>query len=469
MGARSRSGARFERGSGSAWCRQARWAAAASFLWALSSCALDFDVAGREFECPPEVTACLSCNPDGTCRERAVVTEPPPSEPPPGPPPSTPDAGGAAEDAGAPPATHPDASVEPPEPTEPEPPDEVDPPVLAECAEFASRVSDELCLEGNTRCFSLGSVLSPSLTAWLDPTTLPGEGSRYWCDRSGQGHHAVLEDEAARVESDGRATGTALSRSLTLDGAWLSLDEGGEPVLRPGNFAVLIAAATPLDPSDSAALGLFESGGDSKLSLTIAEGEARGSISSTETSLVPDPVVTESGVYDGNFHLYSLYRRSEVQVLDDVLQLRLNGVLEFRGSAIAIPRALDLSLSPRIGRSEALAATGRGRVAAIVILRGSVPEDELARLENFLCRELAVCSAPGPELGSDLPGEPKPDPEETKPDPEPEEPKPEEPKPEEPKPEEPKPEEPKPEEPKPDPEKTDAGSAPSCVGCSDRG
>jgi len=466
MGARSRSGARFERGVASAWCREVRWAAA-PFLWpwALWSCALDFDVTGRQFECPPEVTECLACNPDGTCREPAPSIRPPPPEPPPRPEPSAPDAGGVAEDAGVPPAPQPDASVEPPEPPEPEPPDEGEPPVLEECAEFATRVSDELCLDGNARCFSLGNVLSPSLTAWLDPTTLPGEGSRYWCDRSGKGHHAILEpdDEAARVESDGRPTGTLLSRSLTLDGTWLSLDEGGEPVLRPGNFAVLIAAATPLEASDSAALGLFESGGDSKLSLTIAEGEARGSISSTETSLVPDPVVTESSVYDGNFHLYSLYRRSEVQVLDDVLQLRLNGVLEFRGSAIAIPRALDLSLSPRIGRSEALAATGRGRVAAIVILRGSVPEDELARLENFLCRELAVCTAPGPPLGSDLPGEPKPD----------EEPKPEEPKPEpeEPKPEleEPKPEEPKPEleEPKPELE-PDAGSDSSCSSCGRR-
>ena len=305
MGARSRSGARFERGRASAWCREARWAAAGALLWswALAACALDFGVAGRDFECPAEVTACLACNPDGTCREPALIP-PPPSKPPAGPAPSAPDAGGVAEDAGVPPATHPDASV-PSEPPEPEPPDEVEPPVLAECAQFASRVSDELCLDGDARCFSLGSVLSPSLTAWLDPTTLPGEGSRYWCDRSGKGHHAILEpeDKSARVESDGRATGTTLSRSLTLDGAWLSLDEGGEPVLRPGNFAVLIAAATPLEASDSAALGLFESGGDSKLSLTIAEGEARGSISSTETSLVPDPVVTESGVYDGNFHL----------------------------------------------------------------------------------------------------------------------------------------------------------------------
>ena len=406
MGARSRSIARRRRGEAGAWRHRARLAAVASALW---SCALDFDVTGRDFECPPTLTGCLACNPDGTCRELAVGAAPElPEPPPPRPDPPLPDAGGVVDAGVSPIVPTPDAgAVEPPEPDpDPDPPIVVDPPVVKECAEFASRASDDLCLDGKTRCFSLGSVLSPSLTAWLDPTTLPSHGSRYWCDRSGKGHHAVLEPEgeAARVEADGRSAGTALSRSLTLDGSWLSLDEGGEPVLRPGNFAVLIAAATPLEASDSDTLGLFESGGDSKISLTIGEdGPARGSISSIETALVPDPVATRSSVYDGGFHLYSLYRRSEVRVLDDVLQLRLNGVLEFRGSSIAIPRALDLSRAPRIGRSDAAAATGRGRVAAIVILRGSVPEDELARLENFLCQELSVCAAPSDDPPSSDP------------------------------------------------------------------
>src|SRR5687767_6320145 len=143
MGARSRSAARFERWMTRARRREVRWAAAASALsWAFWSCSLDFGIAGRAFECPPEVTGCLACNADGTCREPEVVIQPPPPEPPTGPQPSRPDAGGVAEDAGVPPADHPDASVEPPEPPEPppEPPDEVDPPVLEECAEFASRV-----------------------------------------------------------------------------------------------------------------------------------------------------------------------------------------------------------------------------------------------------------------------------------------------------------------------------------------
>jgi hypothetical protein len=371
-------------------------------LFALSSfcaCSLDFDVAGRQFECPPELTGCLACNPDGTCREAVVVVQndplprPPPSSRP-EPPVPAPDAGASAAGAPAIPPS-PDAGAEPPLPTVPK-----------ECAEFGSRTSDSLCLDGSERCFDLGNVLSPSLMAWLDPTTLPREGSRLWCDRSGKGHHAALLPDGAEalVEGDARTAGATLARSFTLDGGWLALQTGAEPALRPGNFAVVIAAATPLAASDGSALNLFESGAGSKINLSVtSEGQAVGRISSLETALVRDPVVTQSSVYDGLFHLYTLYRRSEVRVLDDVLQLRLNGVLEIRGSSIAIPRALDLSSpeGPLIGGSgepENVAATGRGRVAAVVILRGSVPEDELARLENFLCNELAVCNAPGPRL-----------------------------------------------------------------------
>jgi hypothetical protein len=262
-------------------------------------------------------------------------------------------------------------------------------------------------LNGNERCFSLGSVLRPALAVWLDPTTLPRDDSRVWCDRSGQRHHALLmpEGEEWLVEDDRRSVGDGLARSVTLDAQWLSLKETDDNVLGPEDFAVLLAAATPLDPSDRDPMTLFESGERSRVNLTIAPdtGQATGRISSTETDLARDPVVTQSAVYDGRFHLYTLYRRS-VRVLDDVLQLRMNGVLEFRGSSIAIPQNLDLSSAPgpRFGwSSDPEGATGRGRLAAVIIFRGSLPEDELARLENFLCESLAVCETPGPPLGVD--------------------------------------------------------------------
>jgi hypothetical protein len=370
-----------------------------------SACALDFDIAGREFDCPPEVVACAACNADGTCRVPAVIqpVEPGVSLPPGGPwPPGevAPDAG-AARDAGSPepePTPGPDAAAPPP----------AGPTVPAECAAFQSRVSDSLCVDAGRQCFTLGNVLSPALTLWLDPTTLPTGDSRYWCDRSGKGHHARLTPSAATVVDPVATVADAGARSITLDGASLSLDQGNEPVLRPGNFAVLIGGATPLAASDGEAFELFSSGEKSRIDLTIAPdtGLAVGKISSQETVLVPNPVVTRSSVYDGGFHLFTLYRRSEVRVLDDVLQLRLNGVLEFRGSSIAIPRALDLTSPsvPSIGSSvaggAAGSAAGRGKVAVAIVLRGSVPEDELARLENFLCEALAVCTAPGPPLSA---------------------------------------------------------------------
>ena len=388
--------------------RREAWGRALFVAWSLGACSLDFDVSGRTFVCPPEVLDCIECNSDGSCRIPQVIESehpehpmPPPDRP--DPPAHHPDAG--KPDAGGPPPVvpRPDAGTSPP----------VGPTVPEECAGYGARTTDVLCVDGDEHCFSLGNVLSPSLTTWLDPTSLPRQGARYWCDRSGTGHHARLvpDSEVPRVEPDGRAAADALGRSLRLDGGWLELDEGSEPALRPGNFAVVLAAATPLEPSDAAGLALFQSGEASTLTLALTpataapdSGRAEGTISSLETSLVPDPVVTRSSVYDGRFHLYTLYRRSEVRVLDDVLQLRLNGVLEFRQSSIAIPRALDLSSerSPRIGTSDVRQAPrGRGRVAAVIILRGSVPEDELARLENFLCDALSVCAAPGPRLGTD--------------------------------------------------------------------
>jgi hypothetical protein len=388
--------------------RRAAWGRAALLAWSLGACSLDFDVSGRTFACPPEVVNCIECNSDGSGRVPQVIESEHPTHP--TPPPDRPDPSAYHPDAGKPDAggtppvaPRPDAGTSPP----------VGPTVPEECATYGARTTDVLCVDGDEHCFSLGNVLSPSLTTWLDPTSLPHDGGRYWCDRSGTGHHARFVPDGAppRVEPDGRAAADVLARSLRLDGGWLELDAGSEPALRPGNFAVVLAAATPLEASDAAGLALFQSGEASTLTLTLTpataapdSGRAEGKISSLETSLVSEPVVTRSSVYDGHFHLYTLYRRSEVRVLDDVLQLRLNGVLEFRLSSIAIPRALDLSSasSPRIGSGDTRQApTGRGRVAAVVILRGSVPEDELARLENFLCDALSVCAAPGPRLGTD--------------------------------------------------------------------
>lgn len=383
-------------------------------LLVASACTLDFGVGDRSFQCPPQVSNCLVCNADGSCRVpdplvMSAAPEPPAMPSSPAQPLPTPDAAVTGEQPPSPP-------LQPPVPAAPDagqvPSDaSTGAPLPDVCAEYATRTSDSLCLDGDEQCFSLGSVLSPALVAWLDPTTLPGAGSRYWCDRSGQRHHALLQPEAsaAVVEPDGRAVVASLARSVLLDGSWLALSPGTAPALVAGNFAVVLAAAG-LPPEATTDAGpplavqpfeLFESGEQSRINLTLvpASGRLEGKITSLETALVTAPVVTQSSVYDGAFHLYSLHRRSEVRVLDDVLQLRLNGALEFRGSSIAIPRALDLSSGqpPRLGSRSSAAGpstTGRGRIAAAILFRGAVPEDELARLETFLCTALAVCGAP---------------------------------------------------------------------------
>ncbi len=268
-----------------------------------------------------------------------------------------------------------------------------------------------MCLEGHDGCFELQDVLGPSLVALLDPPTLPRDGSRYWCDRSGNGHHALIatNDGGVLVEADGRSVADGLARSLRLEGGWLSIDDRGQPLFASEDFAVVIAAATPVVAPGDQALDLFESGGSSRIGLRVqantslsADAGPNGfavarAISAPDAGLI---VRTASSVYDGDFHLYTLSRRSQVQIQNDVLQLRLNGVLEARESSIAIPGTLDLSSGVSratwLGRSDdtSAAAPGNGRLAAVVILKDSVPAGELGRLEAFLCAALAVCAPP---------------------------------------------------------------------------
>jgi hypothetical protein len=367
------------------------------------ACSIDFGIE-RELPCPPGLVDCLACNPDGSCRVAA-----PPLQVQPRP------------DASAPPP--PDASLGEPEPIadagfdtkppEPAPDAKAPPPPLPppECAGVQTPVGGRLCLEGSSRCFELQDVLGPALVTWLDPTTLPAGDSRYWCDRSGNGHHAMLVPGSGelRVEADGRALPGVLARSLSLAGTTLQIDERTSPLFASEDLAVVVAAAVPLAGSSELGLALFESGGTSRIGLEV-RGGGQSDAGSDDVAVAwvapekgePLAVRTLSSVHDGQFHLYTLSRRSQVQSASDVLQLRLNGVLEDRASSLPIDGTFDFSLgTPHatwIGRGFGAngGRPGSGRLAALVIVSDSVPARELTRLETFLCDELAVCTPPAP-------------------------------------------------------------------------
>src|SRR5262245_45902010 len=180
-----------------------RQRAGALALAALSSCALDFGLGGRQFDCPPEVTNCLACNPDGTCRIEQVdpglstLPEPGPSVQLPPMQPEPPDAS-VPEQPEPPDASVPEQPV-PPElppviddptsdggPSDPPPPDSgpVDPPPVPDvCPEFQAPAGNRMCLGGDDQCFTLNNVMSPALALWLDPKPLPRNGSGYACVR----------------------------------------------------------------------------------------------------------------------------------------------------------------------------------------------------------------------------------------------------------------------------------------------
>jgi hypothetical protein len=375
-------------------------------LWAGATwlaCSIDFGLDGRALACPPSAVNCLECNPDGSCRVARRPNEPwVPDAETPAPPdasfePNTPGEDAGLDAAAPPPPTFDAAAPPPPQPVE--------------CAGVQTPVGGRLCLDGAERCFELQDVLGPALVAWLDPTTLPAAGSRYWCDRSGNGHHAMLVPGSGdlKVEVDARAVPAPLARSLALAGATLEVDERTSPSFASEDLAVIVAAAAPLEPSNELGFALFESGGTSRISLEL-QGSGGGADAGTSGVAVarvtpaagaaPVEVRTLSAVRDGEFHLYTLSRRSQVQNPNDVLQLRLNGVLEDRASSAALEGGVDFSLgTPHatwIGRGLGApgAAPGSGRIAAFVIVSDSVPARELTRLETFLCDELAVCTPP---------------------------------------------------------------------------
>jgi hypothetical protein len=364
------------------------------------ACSIDFGVDGRQFECPPGLLGCLECNPDGSCRVAVPTLQP--GEPP-----------------DASPAAPPDASLNPPEPStdagldagrpSPAPDADTPPPPPPECAGVQTPVGGRLCLDGDERCFALEDVLGPALVAWLDPTTLPTGGSRYWCDRSGNGHHALVVPGAGelRVEADGRAVPAALARSLALAGGVLAVDERTSPLFASEDLAVVVAAAAPLDAASNAGLVLFESGSAARIGLELRAPSGVSDAGPTDVAVAwvspaagaPIEVRTLSSVHDGAFHLYTLSRRSQVQSSLDVLQLRLNGVLEDRVGSETLDGNLSFSSGERratwLGRRLG-GGPGNGRIAALVLVSDSVPARELTRLETFLCNELAVCTPPAP-------------------------------------------------------------------------
>lgn len=390
-------------GRRSAVARSSVIALFASVPWL--ACSIDFDLGGRQLPCPATAIGCLECNLDGSCRVEAKSSLP-----------QAPDAAVTVPlDASVKPAEpNADTGAGDPAPPPPPPPPDADPPVAPppECAGVQTPVGGRLCLDGTQRCFELQDVLGPALVAWLDPTTLPSGGSGYWCDRSGNGHHAMLVpgSGALQVVADARAVPSPLARSLALAGATLEVDERTAPLFASEDLAVIVAAAAPLDAPSELGFALFESGGTSRISLELqgsvgsADAGPRGVAVARVTPATGQPieVSTLSAVHDGEFHLYTLSRRSQVQSTDDVLQLRLNGVLEDRASSAALEVGVDFSFgTPHvtwIGRAPGAlgASPGGGRIAAFVIVSDSVPARELTRLETFLCDELAVCTPPAP-------------------------------------------------------------------------
>ena len=384
-------------------------------LWSLallacaaSSC-LDFSLGGRRLPCPPEQMDCAECAPDGSCLRLSVN----PIAPPPDRPEAARDSGqmartGNVEPSPGPPDPTPGA---PPLDTTPPPPPDAAVPAPEPCAQWDTPLGPELCPAIGVPCLSLSSELQSALVAWLDPATLrpTGTNSGYWCDRSGQHNHArhVPLTEPLRIAVDPERILSGLATSLVLDGNWMLLPGSDTLVFGREDFAILIAAAAPLEAGDKGQTYLFESDNPYQISLTMRApddgGFAEGRVQMGAVGALPGGDAspqTASRVSDRKFHLYTLRR-----LRSRTLQLRLNGNLDGISSRGTLPAELSLEsgfvqtvtgIGPN-DLNDTRSSSSRGRVAAVVILKGAVSDEGLGQLETYLCNTLQVCTAPSAE------------------------------------------------------------------------
>lgn len=386
--------------------RGARRRAALLTAWCTALACIDFGVQGW-LPCPAHMSDCERCAPDGTCVRRVERNAPDSSgqqatdagsEP----------AGKMPEDVSSVPASGGDREAPklPPLPPVPTPSADAGPlqdasaPRPEPCA-LVEPLGSELCTSAEGPCFL--DSLRDEIVLWLDPLSLgpPSASSPgYWCDRSGRGNHALhmpAQEAMALGDDPERAVPAQLRRSLVLDGNWLLLpDPDSALVFGADDFAVLIAAATPAPTDSSPPMYLFasESQEPDDINLVLQPpGEdvaVEGRVQleqGYEVTMGP-----ERSLYDGRYHLLTLRRRQQ-----DTLQLRVNGELAARSG---LPADLALGVSGR-ARMTALGANDlnvtqpsivRGRLAAVVVLKGEVLDEALQELELALCAQLQVCA-----------------------------------------------------------------------------
>ncbi|HXI59304.1 MAG TPA: hypothetical protein VNO55_24725 [Polyangia bacterium] len=256
---------------------------------------------------------------------------------------------------------------------------------------------DQCCAGGE--CFSFSPHLQNGLLLWADRVSLGPQGfpAPTWHDRSMAANHISASDPAFAPVVQRDPVGSLLE----LHDSRIQLATPGGPGLRLGtdDFTLLILARCDADGTQST---LFDKGGLSRPRAEVVlycnhtpspTVPPKLKIPSYAVLLVLDEVrqatlddgLVSSNRYDlpGDLHLYGVRRVGGTSV-----QLRIDGVVEAEVSVAASLNFAEAENDPLRIASQIPINSFLGGVAAVVVVRGPMTDQEVTDLESFLIRRL---------------------------------------------------------------------------------
>jgi hypothetical protein len=255
---------------------------------------------------------------------------------------------------------------------------------------------DRCCVGAS--CLEFPARLRNGLLLWADRTSLgePGFPLETWLDRSSNGHHlmSLNADAPPRVQLDPVGPIAEISETR------MALATKGGPSLRLGieDFTILVLARCNADaqkghvfqkrvigrPSTGIAMVCNHDG--VPLLAGVPEAPNRAFLAVTDDDRLPDTlagmIVSRTTDLPGKLHLLAARRLEGGR-----LQLRIDGRLE---GEIAIPASLNFSdenplfVASVAGPGPVYLTTFSGGVAAVVVVRGPMADEEIQALEAFL-------------------------------------------------------------------------------------
>jgi len=281
-----------------------------------------------------------------------------------------------------------DAAPSPPKDATETPPDQGD----------AFLCTERCCVGG--RCLEFTTRLRDGLLLWADRTSLPNPGSpvETWTDRSGRGNHirSVNFNLNPRVQQD------AFGSIIEISDATHVLATKRGPELRFGveDFTILVVARCDSSTRLGSLVDRIGGPGGMRTGISLFCNHTAGGLAPVQStdanrayfkiwheSLLKgfgEGVVASVDPYEaGQLHLYGA-RRAAAE-----MQLRVDGKLQGRTNIL---RSVDLDEeSPTFIGAPGVLGTGAmpstsfvGGMAAVIVVRGPLEDEELRLLESFV-------------------------------------------------------------------------------------